>query len=375
MKFFNKKEDVLDLELTPYGEYLLSQGDFKPTYYAFFDDEILYDGAYAGIDMEPQNDIKDRIKEVPRLKTQYMFQNTDLPTLIPLAEKEDMTPAERQAVLDALKEKNGAQDMTNLMTSPQYIKLYSLPLPIGNCSLDSEYAPAWDVKLLYNSLTGSSGVQYLTASMHPYLQIPQLEVAIKYKTSVKSLNQKPETSASNRNKKTDLRLKELDELHENPPVYSDGYYDFQEDFIMLEIEEHNVSYLKENFDIEVFEYKKDDTNRTLDDVGGDLEPLVFTKQPSNINDKGLLKSEEENIKSIQGDLETKLVPLSQKYVEHFFNIYVDYEIDKDIICKLKPAPKQKGHFVLDPLDCEDQEANIFPSDIYKGATETAPECD
>ena len=46
--FFNKKEDVLDLELTEYGKYLLSLGRFNPDSYAFFDDEILYDSKYGG---------------------------------------------------------------------------------------------------------------------------------------------------------------------------------------------------------------------------------------------------------------------------------------------------------------------------------------
>ena len=80
MEFFNKKEDVIDLELTPYGEYLLLKGKFKPDQYAFFDDEILYDSKCTDVDSEEaQNDIKDRIKEVPRLKTQSVFQNRDLP--------------------------------------------------------------------------------------------------------------------------------------------------------------------------------------------------------------------------------------------------------------------------------------------------------
>ena len=63
MELFNKREDVIDLELTPYGELLLLEGVFKPTYYAFFDDEVLYDSRYAGIEVEAQNKIKDRIKE------------------------------------------------------------------------------------------------------------------------------------------------------------------------------------------------------------------------------------------------------------------------------------------------------------------------
>ena len=45
-KFLDKKEQVIDFKLTSYGRYLLSIGSFKPTYYAFFDNNILYDTKY-----------------------------------------------------------------------------------------------------------------------------------------------------------------------------------------------------------------------------------------------------------------------------------------------------------------------------------------
>ena len=37
MEFFDKKEEVIDLQLTQYGKYLLSLGKLKPVYYAFGD--------------------------------------------------------------------------------------------------------------------------------------------------------------------------------------------------------------------------------------------------------------------------------------------------------------------------------------------------
>ena len=45
MTFFNKKTDVIDIELTPYGRYLLSIGKLKPVFYEFADDDVLYDVA------------------------------------------------------------------------------------------------------------------------------------------------------------------------------------------------------------------------------------------------------------------------------------------------------------------------------------------
>jgi len=90
MEFFDRKEEVIDIELTQYGKHLLSLGKFKPNQYAFFDDDILYDikyvvsgseGSFDSTDKsaleERQNLTESRIKEVPRLKIQYNFSDRE----------------------------------------------------------------------------------------------------------------------------------------------------------------------------------------------------------------------------------------------------------------------------------------------------------
>ena len=58
MRFLDPKEEVVKIKITPYGKYLLSMGKFNPTYYAFFDDDIIYDSAYTRMEgNELQNDI------------------------------------------------------------------------------------------------------------------------------------------------------------------------------------------------------------------------------------------------------------------------------------------------------------------------------
>ena len=49
VKFFNQKEEVIQIELTPYGKDRLSKGLFYPKYYAFYDNDILYDGTHGNI--------------------------------------------------------------------------------------------------------------------------------------------------------------------------------------------------------------------------------------------------------------------------------------------------------------------------------------
>ena len=74
MSFFDKKEEVIDLQLTQFGKQLLSLGKFKPAYYAFFDNNILYDSSYSGMSGEAINQIEPRIQdETPYNKTQYVF--------------------------------------------------------------------------------------------------------------------------------------------------------------------------------------------------------------------------------------------------------------------------------------------------------------
>ena len=68
MEFFNKKEEVLEVMLTNYGRDRLAAGQLNPTYYAFFDDDVMYDVSGSGY-TEDQNDAEPRIQSnTPKLK-------------------------------------------------------------------------------------------------------------------------------------------------------------------------------------------------------------------------------------------------------------------------------------------------------------------
>ena len=43
MEFFDKKEEVMDIVMTRRGRELYAIGEFTPAYYAFCDDEIIYE--------------------------------------------------------------------------------------------------------------------------------------------------------------------------------------------------------------------------------------------------------------------------------------------------------------------------------------------
>tara|TARA_R100000008_G_scaffold86811_1_gene81791 strand:- start:2537 stop:3868 length:1332 start_codon:yes stop_codon:yes gene_type:complete len=137
MEFFNRKEEVIDIQLTQYGKHLLSKGKFRPSLYAFFDDDVLYDIEYAS-GGEHQKDIEDRIKSTPRIKAQYNFSGRDLKS--------------KKVDYDWCK---GEMDQCNKLQVSKD-KHYAIGMPIGNSELNSSRMPAWDVKVLTGHITGST---------------------------------------------------------------------------------------------------------------------------------------------------------------------------------------------------------------------------
>ena len=61
MRFLDDKEEVINFEMTPYGKHLLSKGQYRPVYYAFHDDDILYDTSHSHT-----NEFKTRLHASPR---------------------------------------------------------------------------------------------------------------------------------------------------------------------------------------------------------------------------------------------------------------------------------------------------------------------
>ena len=76
MEFFNKKEEVIDLQITQFGRHLLSKGAFIPVYYSFFDDNILYNSNNAGY-TEKQNEAEDRINTTQTMRPQISFSSLE----------------------------------------------------------------------------------------------------------------------------------------------------------------------------------------------------------------------------------------------------------------------------------------------------------
>jgi hypothetical protein len=192
VEFFDKREEVLDLQLTRHGKKLLAQGKFKPVFYAFFDDDIIYDPAHGGAG-EDTHRHQDRILTTARMKLQ--------PNLLSSDSKE----------LEGQEENDVERD--RMLTSP-----------LGMADFGSDKMPAWDFRFFNDNLVDVRISE--TGSYFAQSNIPQLDATVTFKTSIK----------------------------EDGDTFKDGTsFDLEEDSLFIRILEHSVPFERENFEIQIFE--------------------------------------------------------------------------------------------------------------------------
>lgn len=320
MAFFDRKEEVLDIQITQYGKHLLSKGKFRPAMYAFFDDDVVYDSQYADFE-ENRVNINDRIKETVRPKTQYVFHGVE---------------TDSTKMIELIRTDQVGFDSQLVQQTPE--KHYSLYAPLGNSALSEENVPSWNVNLLKGEITGS--VQYNTGSFHQNMKLPQINTKpAEYITSVK----KESKEESDRNVVfgdfNDQGDSAVSNLNFASPRFEDGtYIAIRDDFFLFEVVEENTDDLSKNFDIEVFVEEEDEDGKKT------FTPLSF-KPKKELVKNGILLDQDEM------EPETNVL-LDSSYVEHFFDIYVDGEISKDVLCKLVPTPDKVASFPPNSLDCD-----------------------
>tara|TARA_Y100001963_G_scaffold158593_1_gene258779 strand:+ start:896 stop:1879 length:984 start_codon:yes stop_codon:yes gene_type:complete len=243
MEFFNKKEEVLELQLTEYGKYLLSQGSLDPAYYGFFDEEILYNDFYAD-GGEDQNSIDQRIRyETPNLKViaNRSGAQTRVDQFLTNATSsnwdEDSDPANK---VDNFNMQQPFQNVNNLSS-----------FPLGTSALASQYDAAWSVNVMNRNettinSTGSQGyiVTNLTASFITgstdgvITDIPQLEITLDYQTYFTTETDPQSISGPF-----------PPGPGEEPTPATLGLV---KNFLILDVLEKNTEFQLENYDVEVY---------------------------------------------------------------------------------------------------------------------------
>ena len=243
MEFFDQKQEVLDIQLTPYGRHLLSLGRLKPVYYAFFDDDIIYDASYGGL-TETQNDIEDRIlRQTPRSKQQVTFSGIETNY-----KRQNQMTKHAESVASP-----GHELVYGSMVSTEYTNLqhplqrdYAMGMPLGKTDLDNDDPPRFQLLMLSGEI--ESATETLEdQTIGSRLRIPQINIDLEYELTAHDMNH--------------VGQRELEEKAARrgnhamfSPVFDDGtYLKIEGQHIMLMLEEFNVPFEEENFEIEVFE--------------------------------------------------------------------------------------------------------------------------
>ena len=177
MAFLNKNEDVIQIKLTQFGKTLLSQGAWRPAYYQFFDDNILYDSSRAG-NVEKQNDIQDRIKSSLALEARYI--NHSLEDRYEL-ETEKIEDGSRELFM-TLHKNQKTKDKEGLLRNP-----------INKCSLGSQKSPTFFLNSFDAPIDTTKGLEYVTES-YSSLRIPQFDIECEYQLVQDLTEQTPEPS-------------------------------------------------------------------------------------------------------------------------------------------------------------------------------------
>jgi hypothetical protein len=301
MTFFNKNEEILEIKLSSFGKQKLAAGTLKPVYYAFFDDDILYDAARAGI-TEDNNNIEPRIQEnTPSLRVQTSFTDLELRIMKQTHELNENGVYENDNIMDLKNDPSVFQDYDGLRNA----------LPLGNSQLGNQFLASWRVELLeggyknYKSTTKeSTSCAAPFQCQKPIVNIPQINVDLAVQPTIVDKDfvgiVDPETG----------RLASI-----NPD--SNQFIRLQNDFILIDVEELNVDLFNDSFSLEVYEIIEDPDNFANQET---LHPKLFKKQIEPIIDGIMLEKDEieQQISNAEVD---------GRFADYYFNIMVDDEID------------------------------------------------
>lgn len=280
VKFINQKEQVLEVEMTSYGKSLFSKGEFKPEYYTFFDDGILYDGKYGNL-TENQNKIVERIKNAtPRLG---------------LWSRHEMAINGPESF-----EIHNPFDQTTDSNS-SYMRF------LGSNSPWSDSAPAWKINVIQGSEAALEGpVIYKMNGTIP-------ELASDLKIQYEDVSEEPDNPL--------YRL----EKNEN---------------LLLDIQELNTIFKANgNYEVEVFKVS------SIPDGTEKLQRLKFINENSFNSD--ILESQRNRynlLSTLAGtnrEIEINFPKLTNEYVEFYFDVAVDLEIQSDSIIPTSTYYKQR----------------------------------
>jgi len=342
MTFFNKKTEVMKVELTPYGRYKLSIGKLKPHHYRFFDNNVAYHGKALGI-TEDQNDADNRIRqETPVLKQNPNI--TGVETAISIIETDEVT-VQMDYIQYTGSNLNpiysevggGSTYRSNDRKNKRDDHINQMVYNIGTVEHDAEQSPSFQVDAFRGKISGSTSKFYSSENIQTS-SIPQIDLEIEYEAIV-----------------TNSFLDVVAQNFQVQPIgpFQDGsriILKFQDP--LLRIKETNAFDEKENFHITAYRvFKQDSVGKLI------YEKMKFDKEQQRIV-SDLYVGEEGQ----QG-----AVSYSPNDVSYYFEILTDKDIAESDYCETIGDLEIRNIYLDDEVICPDQQAvsniNIYQSQV------------
>ena len=308
MTFFNGKEDVIKMELTPYGRRLLAKGKFVPTYYTFLDDNILYNSSFGGF-----NELSSQAHQRIQNETAYLKPQTNY-----------------KGVATSID--THASQLSDNFNDDNLIpeRVEKLQMPLGKSNPASQLSSQISVNFLYGELS-SSTTQFTGSGAAP-VNIPQIECKIENILSVEYKD-------------------ELDVLEygiQNLKKIDGSFVKMHEEEIMIFLQDLEGFDEKDNYSIEVFEYIENETK---------LMPLKMKQQKQMIVNDILLD-----------DVGEDVLQENNIYSNDYFTILFDNEINEAKLCTGISKLKNQNLYIPIAANCENVETEGFEVDLYRSIT-------
>ena len=233
MSFFDKKQEVVDIQLTRFGKNSLARGVFKPVYYQFFDDDIIYSIDRAGAS-EGQNESEPRIKEGIRLRTQH----TTVQLEKSFDEQKKLIQEGKRGTFEKLKKQ---------MDPIAADKLLKYPMAVSK--IGSQTTPSFSLTAYSATISGSAKYDELSKNGIFLGHRPQLAFKPTYsflidRTRAQALDDADVVTGTEHF--VDLTKEETEFLDKSRVKRTT-------ENIIIDLEEHMTSYGLDNFELEIFE--------------------------------------------------------------------------------------------------------------------------
>jgi len=321
-KFLNKKEQVYDLQLTSYAKYLMSIGKFKPAYYAFYDDNVIYDKKYAhSTANEPQSDVDSRIKD----DTQY------IESLVLFRDVEETLRSNSDSTVDYY----DLQEVPYNSTIPAP-DVFRFDKALGDAFLNggSQVAPAWKAVALKAMIESSE-----TSDTTNNTLVPQVNVVANYSLKVK-------------NASTTFDPEGVQNFNISTPSFIDNkVISLIPQDALFYVDELNTEMLNENFELEVFHLLTSSNSDSREQI----QRKYFKNIITNVQN-GFMTSETPEILPIS--------QLTTSSVEYYFDVLVDKNVDRRLACLAAEKFNKESYYIDLDFDCNVDQAEPVFYDIY-----------